>query len=71
MAVHAATGATQVYDRREDRVTLDQVVKINIQLPPAHFRGFSCRIFSVFAIVGKWHFKKWITKLGATSTDRT
>ena len=31
MAVHASTRATQTYDRREDRVTLDEVVKINIR----------------------------------------
>jgi hypothetical protein len=30
MAAHASTRATQLYDRREDRVTLDEVVKINI-----------------------------------------
>jgi len=29
MAAHART--TQLYDRREDRVTLDEVVKINIR----------------------------------------
>jgi hypothetical protein len=31
MAAHASTRTTQLYDRREDRVTLDEVVKINIQ----------------------------------------
>src|SRR5262245_34808145 len=31
MAVHASTRTTQIYDRREDRVTLDEVVKINIR----------------------------------------
>jgi len=30
MAAHASTRPTQLYDRREDRVTLDEVVKINI-----------------------------------------
>jgi hypothetical protein len=30
MATHASTRTTQLYDRREDRVTLDEVVKINI-----------------------------------------
>ena len=29
MAAHASTRTTQLYDRREDRVTLDEVVKIN------------------------------------------
>jgi len=28
---HASTRTTQLYDRREDRVTLDEVVKINIR----------------------------------------
>ena len=28
-ASHASTGTAQLYDRREDRVTLDEVVKIN------------------------------------------
>jgi hypothetical protein len=32
MAAHASTHTTQLYDRREDRVTLDEVVKINIHL---------------------------------------
>jgi hypothetical protein len=31
MAAHASTRTTQRYDRREDRVTLDEVVKINIR----------------------------------------
>jgi site-specific recombinase XerD len=31
MAAHASTRTTQLYDRREDRVTLDDVVKINIR----------------------------------------
>ena len=31
MAPHASTRTTQLYDRREDRVTLDEVVKINIR----------------------------------------
>jgi hypothetical protein len=31
MAAHASTRTTQLYDRREDRVTLDEVVKINIR----------------------------------------
>ena len=31
MAAHASTRNTQLYDRREDRVTLDEVVKINIR----------------------------------------
>jgi len=31
MAAHASTRTTQFYDRREDRVTLDEVVKINIR----------------------------------------
>ena len=31
MAAHAFTRTTQLYDRREDRVTLDEVVKINIR----------------------------------------
>src|SRR5262245_58127223 len=30
MAAHASTRTTQLYDRREDRVTFDEVVKINI-----------------------------------------
>src|SRR5262249_14294777 len=30
MAAHASARTTQLYDRREDRVTLDEVVKINI-----------------------------------------
>jgi hypothetical protein len=29
MAAHTSTRTTQLYDRREDRVTLDEVVKIN------------------------------------------
>jgi len=28
---HASTRSTQLYDRREDRATLDEVVKINIR----------------------------------------
>jgi hypothetical protein len=31
MAAHASTRTTQLYDQREDRVTLDEVVKINIR----------------------------------------
>jgi hypothetical protein len=31
MAAHYSTHTTQFYDRREDRVTLDEVVKINIR----------------------------------------
>ena len=31
MAAHASTRTTQLYDWREDRVTLDEVVKINIR----------------------------------------
>ena len=31
MAAHASTRTTQLYDRREDRVTLDEVVKIDIR----------------------------------------
>jgi integrase len=31
MAAHASTRTTQLYDRREGRVTLDEVVKINIR----------------------------------------
>jgi len=31
MAAHASTRTTQLYDRRSDRVTLDEVVKINIK----------------------------------------
>jgi len=31
MAAHASTRTTQLYDRREDCVTLDEVVKINIR----------------------------------------
>jgi integrase len=31
MAAHASTRTAQLYDRREDRVTLDEVVKINIR----------------------------------------
>jgi hypothetical protein len=31
MAAHASTRTTQPYDRREDKVTLDEVVKINIR----------------------------------------
>jgi hypothetical protein len=31
MVAHASTRTRQLYDRREDRVTLDVVVKINIR----------------------------------------
>jgi hypothetical protein len=31
MAVHASIRTTQLYDRREERVTLDEVVKIDIR----------------------------------------
>jgi site-specific recombinase XerD len=31
MAAHSSTRTTQLYDRREDRVTLDEVVRINIR----------------------------------------
>jgi integrase len=31
MAAHASTRTTQLYDRRRDDVTLDEVVKINIR----------------------------------------
>jgi hypothetical protein len=31
MAAHASTRTTQLHDRREDRVTLDEAVKINIR----------------------------------------
>jgi len=31
MAAHASTRTRQLYDRREDRVMLDEVVKINIR----------------------------------------
>ena len=31
MAAYAPTRTTQLYDRREDGVTLDEVVKINIR----------------------------------------
>jgi hypothetical protein len=31
MVAHASAPSTQLYDRREDRVTLDEVVKINIR----------------------------------------
>jgi hypothetical protein len=31
MAAHAPTRTTQLYNRREDRVTVDEVVKINIR----------------------------------------
>jgi integrase len=31
MAVHASTRTTQLYDRREDCLALDEVVKINIR----------------------------------------
>jgi hypothetical protein len=31
MAAHASTRTTQLYDRRSDDVTLDDVVKINIK----------------------------------------
>jgi hypothetical protein len=31
MPAHSSTRTTQLYDRREDRVTLDEVVKINIK----------------------------------------
>jgi hypothetical protein len=31
MAAHASTRTTQLYDRREDRVTLDEIVEINIR----------------------------------------
>jgi site-specific recombinase XerD len=31
MATHASTRTTQLYDRREDRVTFDEIVKINIR----------------------------------------
>jgi len=35
MAAHASTDTTQLYDQREDRVTLNKVVKINIRGEPA------------------------------------
>jgi integrase len=31
MVAHASTRTTQLYDRRENRVTLDEIVKINIR----------------------------------------
>ena len=31
MTAHASTRTTQLYDRREDLVTLDEVVKVNIR----------------------------------------
>jgi hypothetical protein len=31
MAAHASTRTKQLYDRRDDRVTFDEVVKINIR----------------------------------------
>ena len=31
MAAHASTRTTQLYDRRSDQVTLNEVVKINIR----------------------------------------
>jgi len=31
MTAHASTRTTQLHDRREDRVTLDELVKINIR----------------------------------------
>jgi hypothetical protein len=31
MAAHASTRTTQLYDGRKDRVTFDEVVKINIR----------------------------------------
>jgi hypothetical protein len=31
MAAHAPTRTTQLYNRREDRVTVDEVAKINIR----------------------------------------
>jgi hypothetical protein len=31
MAAHASVRTTQLYDRRRDDVTLDEVVKINIR----------------------------------------
>jgi hypothetical protein len=31
MAAYASTPTTQIYDRREDRVTLNEVVKIDIR----------------------------------------
>jgi len=31
MAAHASARTTQLYDRRRDDVTLDEVVKINIR----------------------------------------
>ena len=36
MAAHASTRTPQLYDRREDRVTLDEVVKINIRGEAPH-----------------------------------
>jgi len=39
MAAHASTRTTRPYDRREDRVTLDEVVKINIRGRPVHDRS--------------------------------
>ena len=35
MAAHASARTTQLYDRREDRVTPDEVVKINIPVEPS------------------------------------
>ena len=32
MAAHASVRTTQLYDRRRDDVTLDEVVKINIRV---------------------------------------
>jgi len=36
MAARASTRTPQLYDRREDRVTLDEVVKINIRGEAPH-----------------------------------
>jgi hypothetical protein len=42
MAAHASTRTPQLYDRREDRVTLDEVVKINIRGESPHGASNNC-----------------------------
>src|SRR5262245_32193385 len=52
MAAHASTRTTQLYDRREDRVTLDEVVKINIRgWPKGSLRdAFACVDATMFGL---------------------
>jgi integrase len=47
MAAHASTRTTQLYDRREDRVTLDEVAKIRLASRSLHQGGISLTAFFV------------------------